>query len=262
MISMSTVDGLSFALPPSMGFDSVRELARSFAGILYEAGFSTVVPMKSYEKLEKALMIGEVHAAWGPPMVCARVEHAGGRAVFRAKRFGATSYRSVLLCRSHDDLDVDELGKEGLRRPKAVWVDQWSMGGYILPRHHLRSLGVDPVTAFCEEELLGSYKECFQAVIDGVADVTASYANRRGLGYVEMCRDEAFHLRTLAYTGESPNDAIVLSPVLGRDAPQVVAQLDELMNTPTRKQILAETLNVDDFDRPDEGVYEHLLELL
>lgn len=263
MSSESLGGGFCFALPPSLGADSVRALARKFADVLYGAGFTTVVPLKSYELLEQALLGGEVDAAWGPPIVCARVEAAGGTVALRAIRYGATTYRSVLICRAHDDLKIDQLGRPGMRRPRAVWVDRWSMGGYILPRHHLREHGVDLEAAFESERLAGSYKQCFDEVLDGDADVTASFASRRGLGYVEMTGKHAFQLRTLAYTSECPNDGVILSPRLSRDrARALMEQLSELIAHPAKLEVVATMFDVDSFDRPPDGTYAPLLDLL
>ncbi len=255
--------GLCFALAPSLGKEPVRELARQFADVLYGAGFDTVVPFKSYAELEAALLSGEVDAAWGPPIVCARVEAAGGKVAMRAVRYGATTYRAVLVCRSGDDLDVHDLGKPGDRRPRAVWVDKWSMGGFILPRAYLRSKGVDPATAFVSERVLGSYEACFNEVLEGDADLTASFAGRRGLGYVELCGDRAFQLRTIAYTPDCPNDAVVLGSTLdAAQSKKLIDGLRGLLGTPTSKEILATMFDVDDFDVPPANTYSPLLALL
>ena len=48
---------LTFALPPSLGEGPVRELALRFADVLFAAGFATVIPMKSYELLERAFRV-------------------------------------------------------------------------------------------------------------------------------------------------------------------------------------------------------------
>lgn len=255
--------GFCFALPPSLGWEPVKELARRFADLLYAAGFDTVVPYKSYEGLEQALLSGEVDAAWGPPIVCARVESAGGPVAMRAVRYGSVTYRSVLICRAHDDLDLRELGQPGGRLVRAVWVDQWSMGGYILPRYHLRSRGIDLEEAFEEEQTLGSYEACFRELLEGDADLTASFASRRGLGYVEICGDESFQLRTLAYTEECPNDGVILSPAIGEDRAARLRQgLQTLVSDPQKKQVLAAVFDVDDFDVPIPGTYSPLLSLL
>jgi two-component system NtrC family sensor kinase len=255
--------GFSFALPPSLGSDPVKELARRFADVLYDGGFSTVVPMKTYEELELALLAGDVDAAWGPPIVCARVEAAGGQVVLRAVRYGAISYRSVLVCRTSDPLDLRLLDVEVGRAARAAWVDPRSMAGYILPRHYLRARGVDLSRAFVSERLLGSYAACFDAVLRGEADLTASFANRRGLGYQELCRDRAFDLRTLGYTEECPNDGVVLSPRLSPDAARsLVSGLHGLIANPSTQTVLASTFEVDGFDRPPRASYSGLLAYL
>jgi ABC-type phosphate/phosphonate transport system substrate-binding protein len=258
-----TREGFYFALPPSLGHDPVKELARRFADVLYGAGFTTVVPMQSYEQLEQALLAGEVDAAWGPPIVCARLEGVGGQVALRAVRYGAVTYRAVLICRASDPLDLRQLGAPGRRPVRAVWVDRWSMGGYILPRHHLRQRGIDLEAAFSEERLLGSYESCFREVLADEADLTASFANRRGLGYVELCADRAFELRTLAYTDECPNDGVVLSPRLDPGTTStLLSGLGRLIAHPASLAVLASTFDVDGFDRPQPHSYAPLLSLL
>jgi ABC-type phosphate/phosphonate transport system substrate-binding protein len=255
--------GFCFALPPSLGLDPVKELARRFADVLYGAGFTTVVPMKSYEDLEQAILRGDVDAAWGPPIVCARVEKAGASVALRAVRYGAVTYRSVLVCRASDPLDLRNLGTLGRGKVRAVWVDRWSMGGYILPRHHLRAKGIDPAVAFSEERLVGSYEACFKEVLSDRADLAASFANRRGLGYVELCGERAFELRTLAYTDECPNDGVVLSPRLDNaTAARLFGGLGRLISHPASLAVLASMFDVDGFDRPPAGSYAPLLSLL
>ena len=251
---------LCFALPPSLGAQNVRTLARQFAAILYEAGFSTVVPVSSYETLERSLLSGEIHAAWGPPMVCARVQNAGGSVALRAVRYGCSVYRSALLCRSHDDLKLEEVGSLGLRRLRAVWVDPHSMGGYVMPRHHLRARGIDLTQAFEQESILGSYEACFEAVMSCEADVTASYANARGVGYVEICGEEAYHLRVFAYTEECSNDGVVVSPKVSA-SDDVLNRLAKLVANPAHRQVFCAALNVDDVEVPPANAYRPLLAL-
>jgi phosphonate transport system substrate-binding protein len=253
--------GFRFALPPSLGDGPVRTLARTLADVLYEAGFSTVVPTRSYEDLERALLEGRADAAWGPPIVCARVEDAGGHVALRAIRYGAVTYRAVLLCRADDPIDLR--AEATLRQRRAVWVDRWSMAGYVLPRHHLRTLGLDPASAFEREDLLGSYAACLDAVLELEADVTATFANRRGLGYHEICGGRADELRTLGYTDESPNDGVVIGPKVAPAAADALGRgLRALIARPASLAVLAETFRVDGFDRPAPGTYRPLLALL
>ncbi len=256
------MSGLCFALPPSLGAENVRTLAREFAAVLYEAGFETVVPVASYELLERGLLSGEVHAAWGPPLVCARVEEAGGAVVLRAVRSGSVTYRSALVCRSHDDIAMEEIGQLGLRKLRAVWVDKNSMGGYVLARHHLRTEGIDLSQAFESEKLLGSYEACFDAVMECDADITASYANGRGLGYVQLCAGSAHQLRTISYTDDCSNDGVIISPEAVKSSIDVFARLDELMKKPATHAIICGAFDVDDLAPPPSGSYRALLDLL
>jgi ABC-type phosphate/phosphonate transport system substrate-binding protein len=253
----------SFGLAPSLGIESVKELAREFADLLFDAGFTSVVPFRSYEELEHSLLDGEVDAAWGPPIVCARIEANGGSVPFRAVRDGTTSYRSVLLCRQNDTIEIAALGRPGSAKPRAVWVDEWSMGGYILPRHHLARAGVELEGAFAEERLAGSYEECFNAVLDGDADLTASWDGPRGAGYVEICGNSASLFRTLGYTEASPNDALVVAPQLDRSRKdELEGGFRQLIHTPRSLEVLAAMFDVDGFDEPPAGSYGPLLELV
>ncbi len=253
----------SFGLPPSLGREPVRELAREFADVLYEAGFGTVIPYASYEELERSLLDGEVDAAWGPPVVCAKVEQNAGVVALRAIRDGSTNYRSVLICRQNDPIEIERIGLEGVRKPRAVWVDEWSMAGYLMPRHHLARSGVSLADAFIEERMMGSYDDCFAEVLDGEADITASYVSRRGAGYVELCGNSAYLLRVLAYTDECPNDAVVLAPQVSEQRKlRLESGLKKLVDTPSSHKILTLMFDVDGFDRPPVGTYAPLVQLI
>jgi ABC-type phosphate/phosphonate transport system substrate-binding protein len=253
--------GFRFALPPSLGDGPVKALARQLADVLDGAGFSTIIPTRSYEQLVDALSTGEVDAAWGPPLVCARVEAAGGRVALRAVRHGGVTYRAVLVCRATDTLDLKTLG--GARKPRAVWVDEASVGGRLLARHHLKSRGLEPAAVFEDERLLGSYRACLDEVLDFGADVTSTYAHRGGIGYEVLCGARAAELRTLAYTAESPNDGLVLSPRLAAAVGDHIAEsLDALVADPASLRVLTQAFEVGGFDVPPAGLYRPLLALL
>lgn len=261
-MSVQVSSGFSFGLPPSLGFEPVKELALEFADVLFGGGFTQVIPYRSYEELERSLLDGEVDAAWGPPLVCGRVEAGGGAVPFRAVRDSATSYRSVLICRQNDPVEIDQLGQTGARKPRVVWVDEWSMAGYILPRHYLETAGVDVEAAFSEQRWMGSYEACFNELLDGEADLTASYANRRGTAYVELCGNSAHLFRVLCYTDECPNDAVVVAPQIDREhQAAVIKGLRDLIRTPRALDVLAAMFDIDGFDEPAPGLYQPLAAL-
>ena len=53
-MSVQVSSGYSFGIPPSLGFEPVKELAREFADVLFAGGFTQVTPFKSYEELERS----------------------------------------------------------------------------------------------------------------------------------------------------------------------------------------------------------------
>ena len=233
------------------------ELAREFADVLFEAGFTTVVPFKSYEALQHGVLTGEVDAAWGPPLICARVEAAGGTVALRAVRRGEVTYRSVLLVRVQDRFELASLGT-GEYRPRAVWVDSWSMAGYLLPRAHLRRIGVDPAKAFSSEKMLGSYTACFDAVLEVDADLTASFIGTTQLE--AMWGDRMRRLRPAGYSEEIPNDGIVIAPSLAvEQRTALIGRLRKLMSNSRSHHVLCSVFTVTDFDQPAPGTYTSVL---
>jgi ABC-type phosphate/phosphonate transport system substrate-binding protein len=256
------VDGdFSFGLPPSLGKEPVYEMAREFADVLYAARFTTVIPYKSYEALQLALIVGEVDAAWGPPLICARIEAAGGTIAHRAIRRGSTTYCSALINRKQDRWDLNVI-KVGGFRPRAVWVDEWSMGGYRLARAQLRREGVEAGSHLLNERFLGSYTACFDSLNEYDADITASFVGAAG-GLEAIWGARVDRLQILSMSAESPNDGIVLAPKLAEE--RVLRLRDNLallLDNKRAHQVLCQMFSVEGFDIPPQGTYAPLLPLI
>ncbi len=254
-----TIDrtGFTFGLPPSLGTATVWPLAREFADLLYDVGFSTVVPYKTYAALQTAVLAGQVDAAWGTPLTCARVESVGGSVALRAVRGGATTYRSALVSRSQDAFEIAHLG-QGSFRPRAAWVDESSVGGYLLPRAYLRAAGVDMAAAFLNQRMLGSYTACIEALFEFESDLTALFV---GPGGIEASwKERAPRLRVLAYTEESPNDGVVISPSLSDERREALIRgLEHLIDKDSSRKLLMSMFTTDGFDRPPTGTYAPVL---
>jgi phosphonate transport system substrate-binding protein len=127
-----------------------------------------------YDELLSDLPRGEVHVAWLPPILALRAAAAGNvQPIVLPVRHGASSYHTALFCRddapyqSTDDLD-------GVR---AAWVHRQSASGYLIIRALLRSQDVDLDKAFGEDQFLGSHEAVTSAVVEGRADVGASFMN-------------------------------------------------------------------------------------
>lgn len=254
--------GLTFALPPSMGLESLRPVARHLAEVFSDYGFDTVWPCRTYDGLEQALLSGEAHAAWAPPVLCAQAEAIGGATILRAVRGGSTSYRSALLCRGERSIDLKRVDAECHVPIRAAWVDPRSAAGCMMPRRYLRQRGAN-LDAMLEESFLGSYLACFDAVLEGDADLTASYVGRRGSGYIDLCGARARELRVLAWTEEIPNDGIVISPALAPDdADQVALALAAAFADTQISQSLSLALEADGFEASPPNSYAAVQTLL
>jgi phosphonate transport system substrate-binding protein len=256
-----TIDrtGFKFGLPPSLGTEPVWALAREFADLLYDIGFSTVVPYKTYQALQSAVLAGEVDAAWGPPLTCARVESIGGSVALRAVRGGSTTYRAALVTRSQDTFGIETLG-QGAFRPRVAWVEESSVGGYLLPRAYLRGAKVDLDQAFLNQRMLGSYAACIQALFDFESDLTAVFV--RNADFAGTWRERAKRLRVLAYTEESPNDGVVISPSVSEERREALVNgLEHLLGKDSSRKILMTMFTTDGFDTPPKGAYIPLLAL-
>jgi len=256
---MAGSHAFKLGLPPSLGREPAWEMARELAALLHQAGFTMVIPFKTYEDLERALFAGGVDVAWTPPIVCARIEAAGGAILLRGVRGEERTYRSALVARAQDTFDLDALDK-GTFRPRAAWVDRSSTGGYLLARAHLRRLGVVVERAFLQQSMLGSYAACLEALLGFETDLTAVFAGKQGLESVWGAKGR--RLKVLAYTDEVPNDGVVLSPALTAErAAALRERLDRVLAAPGLKKELTAMLHVDDFDEPPQGIYAPVLKL-
>ena len=251
----------AFGLPPSLGKDPVFEMAREFADVLFAARFTTVVPYRSYEALQQGLFSGEVDAAWGPPIICARVEAAGGIVAHRAIRRGGTTYRSALICRKQDRWDLG-IVKSGGFRPRAVWCDAWSMGGFLLARSLLQAQGIDLDSQLLNQRWLGSYTACFDSLNEYDGDLTASFVGASG-GLEAIWGPRVDRLQIIALSEESPNDGIVIAPKLDdKRTLQIRENLQQLLANRGAHKILCTQFSVEGFDSPPSNIYAPLLDVI
>lgn len=255
-----TIDrtGFKFGLPPSLGTEPVWALAREFADLLYDVGFSTVVPYKTYPALQAAILDGSVDAAWGPPLTCAHVEDVGGTVALRAVRGGTTTYRAALVTRTQDTFELVTLG-QGAFRPRVAWVDETSVGGYLLPRAYLRAAGIRD-SAFLGQRMLGSYSACIDALLEFEADLTALFVTNGD--FVGTWGARAQRLRVLGYTDESPNDGVVISPRCSEERGEALVRgLEHLIGREASCKVLMSMFKTDGFDVPPRGTYAQILAL-
>jgi phosphonate transport system substrate-binding protein len=168
-----------------------------------------------YHRLVEAIDLGHVDLAWLPPILAAQGVRSGFAAPIAVPvRGGVTSYSTALFTR----LDSSLRSPLELAGARAAWVDRQSASGYLLIRAHLRALGVDLDRAIASDSFTGSHEEVAVAVLDGSADVGASFVHldphddrplRAAWG--------AAAVRVIAHAGPIPADIMAVSSRLDPD---------------------------------------------
>ncbi|MBW2529096.1 MAG: phosphate/phosphite/phosphonate ABC transporter substrate-binding protein [Deltaproteobacteria bacterium] len=153
---------------------TTRELLDRFCYALGQATGLDIEPrgvLQAPQLLEE-LGQGEIQLVWLPPILALRAT-VGDRVVPIALpvRAGASLYRAVLF--AHSDSIVRSI--TDLKGLRAAWVDERSATGYLIIRAHLEAQGIVLSEAFAENHFLGTHEDVAQAVLEGEADVGASY---------------------------------------------------------------------------------------
>jgi phosphonate transport system substrate-binding protein len=166
----------------------------------------------SYSDLALELEKDRVDYAWmSPTLMILTNENIQLRPLLTAVRDERTSFRSALFV----DGKKPYHSLEDVQNGVVAWVDRTSAAGYIVPRIHLAARGMDPTRYFRKELFMRSHADVVRAVLDGRADVGATYGQRPDdesepvvrAGFRHVAPDR--HVRVLAWTREIPNDVIV-----------------------------------------------------
>ena len=178
----------------------------------------------SYDELTSRILSGDVHLAWAPPVVCARVED-DVRHILTAIRQGRSSYQAALVVRAGEVRKKEELS--GLR---AAWVDRLSSGGYLLATYYLASIDMPPDATFSDQRFTGSYRAALEAVAKEEADVTSIYVTRTSREHareriVELAGKHADVLDVLMFTRATPNDGLIVTNAVDREQASRIAEI-------------------------------------
>ena len=207
---------------------STREHLDTFCRALAAVtGFDvTGIALWHYHRLLESMEMGDVDLAWLPPILAAQAA-CDGRAIPIAVpvRGGVSSYSTALF--------IDERSRvrspHELAGARAAWVDRQSVSGYLLIRAHLRSLGIVPERTFASDRFLGSHEAVVRAVIDGSADVGATFIHfderpeRRNPRILRAGWGDA-SVRVIANAGPIPSDVVAASARLGAAEARVVQE--------------------------------------
>lgn len=251
---------LRLLLPPSVGV--ARAKAR---GELLEASLSIemgeevkVEVAEDYAAITRGVRESTAELVWAPSAVCAEIE-SEARAILKTVREGRSEYRSALVGRNDARLALERLA--GTR---AAWVDQLSIGGYLLVRQHLLDRGIDPASTFASQSFLGTHPAALEAVLDGEADVAAVSVPGPHAEHVAQAlalhagRAGAMRLGAIAVTDAAPNDALVLTRAL--EPARANGLLARVFPSAGRGKIAALCLAMESegFERAQPGEYARL----
>ncbi|MDX2086716.1 MAG: PhnD/SsuA/transferrin family substrate-binding protein [Kofleriaceae bacterium] len=219
----------------------------------------------SYMDLVDALQKDRVQYAWmSPALVVLAGEHIQLRPLLSAVRDNLTSYRAALFVDAKSELHA----LSDLRGKRVAWVDQTSAAGYLYPRLELAARGIDVAEVFAEELYLRSHAEVVRAVLDGRADVGATYAIRppdgqpiQRAGFLDIAPERA--VRVLEYTDEIPNDAICGHGLLSKQEHHVFASaILTLCQQETGRRLLFNAFHAERFVTTPRNTFKPLWELV
>ena len=248
-------------LPPSLG--KIRAEARADVLADWLGGrLQTPIAVSvagSYDELAVAIVDARVDLAWAPPSVCAQIADRV-RAIFKAVRGGRSSYCSAIVARPDGPKDV-----AGLRGKRAAWVDERSVGGYLLARAHLKRAGIDPQRDLRDCRFYGSYGDALRAVLARQADFAAAFSaspddDQTRLRLHELVGAAADELAIVAHTDDAPADGLVVTPRAETRFPDIVARLAPLVDGSGGYTFLLSLLEAERLEPAKAGDYASLLE--
>ena len=218
-------------------------------GQLLDVGVRGVQP-ESYSALTTELEMDRVQYAWmSPALVVLASEKLRITPLLSAVREERTEYSSALFVPADSAIQ----SVHDLRGTRVAWVDRTSASGYLMPRLQLAARGIDPAQLFGEELFLRSHGEVVRAVLDGRADVGATYGQRPAPG--EMVRRAGFldvspgkPVRVLDWSAAIPNDVIAGHGLLSRQAHRTFGNaILALAERPEGRKLLLDAFHAERF---------------
>ena len=167
--------------------------------------------------LVSAYASGAVNLVWSSPTLALTApELRAAQPVVSAVRQGVAHYHGVLFVRPDSPIQ----SPLALRGARAAWVASTSAAGYLFAQVALAGHGIDPEGLYGHERFVGSHGAVVQAVLDGEADVGATFAVfEEGDASRPMIRsgflDVGADMRVLLSTPPIPADLVLTHPTLG-----------------------------------------------
>jgi phosphonate transport system substrate-binding protein len=243
-----------------VGKKPLERFVRAFSEL---AGLDVqVFEAATYQDLAAAMVRGDVDVAWLPPIPFIALERKGvAEGLVSQRRAGRAEFHAVLVVGAASPIQT----LEDLQGTRAAWVDPYSASGYVVPRIELDARGIDPRAAFSAERFFRSHAEVVRAVIEGRADVGATYGGVDATGavirgaWLELPRGDS--VRVLAVLAAIPGDVIAARTDLPKRTRETVTRaLVAIARDRVQRVFVRDLFGSDDFRRWLPAGYDELRE--
>jgi ABC-type phosphate/phosphonate transport system substrate-binding protein len=217
------MDRLVLGLVPSDRLRARDPRTRAFTRALGDRAGVLIVErnVSTYDELEHEMTLGRIDVAWLPPIVFARLERAAVAVALATPARMSQAYCSVLVAARGSRV----VGLGDLERRRVAWVDPLSASGYVVARLGLSAAGIDPRTVIAHETSAAAHAEAMRAVLEGRADVAATFAHLDAAGRIvrgawsELGASNE-EVQVVAILGEVPPDLVATHAAV----PEALAQ--------------------------------------
>ncbi len=177
----------------------------------------------SWEGLAKSLANGETDMALMGPWGYVLANHEAGAEVVSTILYdGKPEYFAIIV--THPKSGINTLAD--LKGKTFAFGDKGSTSGYLIPRHHFMTLGINPDTYF-SKVLYTKHQAIETQVTQGMLDAGADY-NRNRNAMIEQGLIKAEQSKIIWQSAPLPNDAFAVSKALAADK-AFVARLQQAL---------------------------------
>jgi phosphate/phosphite/phosphonate ABC transporter binding protein len=259
-------DRLVLGLVPSARLRERDPRIRTFVHALGDRAGLYIIEraVSTYEELEHEMTVAHIDIAWLPPLLFARLERDAVAVALASRAEERNTYASVLVANDRSPIaTIADLAGRTI-----AWVDRLSASGYVVPRLALSARGVHPQATFAHEFFAGSHAEALRAVLEGRADVAATFAHVDEHGQVIRgpwteigVRAEA--VRVVATLGDIPLDLIAARTNVAEEIRQKLARaLVEMSADPELAPTVEAVFGCRRLEQGTSASYETLRHLL
>jgi len=253
---------ITFGIGPVALGEGGKALRERFAKLLART-FNlrvTLVTARSYTRLMRRCLNGELDLAWLPPAVFVRVmdQMQSTQLLLGVERAPPGFYRGAIFSRP----DSDIVKPEDLEDTVIGWVDPNSAAGFLFPRFALASKGLHPDRLFAQEEFFRSHEAVIRAVQSGAVDVGATYVRNVGEDPSSAVlsagwTDHGAEMRVVLETRTIPHDVVCAPLSLGEDLQErVIEAFSKVHEDADGRAVLQGILQVERFVKADPADYQ------